>query len=102
MYGREGENPSCGVRFGGPFDQSFESGELEDRVGARGTEWVPALATIRDSRGRFCAGICTTSRAYLESNSRDGLNKVCFFEAMADHFKYFPSDEQVVTPWNAR
>lgn len=21
---------------------------------------------------------------------------------MADHFKYFPSDENVVTPWNAR
>ena len=21
---------------------------------------------------------------------------------MAEHFKYFPSDEEVVTPWNAR
>ena len=30
------------------------------------------------------------------------LNNVCFLYKMAEHFKYFPSDEEVVTPWNAR
>lgn len=34
--------------------------------------------------------------------SLKNLNNVCLLYKMAEHFKYFPSDEEVVTPWNAR